>query len=212
MKAMTMIKALLLVQLWSVVVAGGAWLLQRDGRDRVGTSFPASNIWLILIVLSFLPGVLYLVPFGAAISLPKIETFELFPIQVSNSSAEGSGFLDYFTVYMGLSLLLMSRTLWRWSRLQGLPLAPTAEPDIFTTTAQLPPLTLSWPRRAVVIPLGFEAQAALIRHERAHLRRNDAELTLLLLLLQDMMLRNPGVNLPQSVPRWIRVSGLITCQ
>lgn len=194
MKVMTMIKALILAQLWSVVVAGGAWLLQRDGGGRVGTSFPTSNIWLILIVLSILPGVLYLVPFGAAISLPKIEAFELFPIQVSDSSAEGSGFLNYFTVYMGLSLLLMTRTLWRWSRLQGLPLVPTAEPDIFTTTAELPPLTLSWPRRAIVIPLGFEAQAALIRHERAHIHHNDAELTLLLLLLQDMMLRGPGVS------------------
>jgi len=46
----------------------------------------------------------------------------------------------------------------------------------------------------VVIPLEFETQAALIRHERAHLRHNDAELTLLLLLLQDMMLRTPGVS------------------
>ena len=189
-----MIEALILVHLWSLVVAGGAWVLQRDGDGRVGASFPASNIWLILIVLSFLPGVLYLVPFGAAISLPKIEAFELFPIQVSDSSAEGSGFLNYFSVYMGLSVLLMSRTLWRWSRLQGLALEPTAELDTFTTTAKLPPLTLSWPRRAVVIPLGLEAQAALIRHERAHIHHNDAELTLLLLLLQDMMLRTPGIS------------------
>lgn len=194
MKAMTMIKALILVHLWSLVVAGGAWLLQRDGAGRVGASFPASKIWLSLIVLSILPGILYLIPFGAAISLPKIAAFELIPAQVSDSPAEAAGFLNYFAVYLGLSLLLMSRTLWRWSRLQGIPLVPTVEPGIFTTTAALPPLTLSWPRRAVVIPVGYEAQAALIRHERAHLHHNDAELTLLLLLFQDLMLRSPGVS------------------
>lgn len=188
-----MIKALILVHLWSFVVAGGAWVLQRDGDGRVGASFPASNIWLILIILSFLPGVLYLMPFGAAISLPDIKILDLIPALVSESSAEGPGLLNYLTVYMGLSLLLIIRTLWRWSRLQSLPLAPTDEPNIFTTTAELPPLTLSWPRRAVVIPLGLETEAALVRHERAHLRHNDAELTLLLLLLQDMMLRNPGM-------------------
>lgn len=188
-----MIKALILVHLWSIVVAGGAWSLQRDGDGRVGTRFPASNIWLILIILSYLPGVLYLIPFGSAISLPDVKIFDLISAQVSESSAEGSGPLNYLTVYMGLSVLLIIRTLWRWSNLQSLPLAPTAEPDIFTTTAELPPLTLSWPRRAVVIPLGMEAVAALVRHERAHLRHYDAELTLLLLLLQDMMLRNPGM-------------------
>lgn len=189
-----MIKALILVHLWSFVVAGGAWVLQRDGDERVGASFPASNIWLILIILSFLPGVLYLVPFGAAISLPDIKIFELIPTQVSESSAEGLGPLNYLAVYMGLSLLLIIRTLWRWSRLQRLPLMPTTEPDVFTTTSEVPPLTLSWPRRAVVIPHGFQVQAALLRHERAHLHHKDAELTLLLLLLQDMMLRTPGVS------------------
>lgn len=194
MKVLMMIEAIILIHLWSLVVAGGAWVLQRDGDGRVGASFPASNIWLILIGLSILPGALYLAPFGTAISMPKIEAFELLAIQVSDSSAEGPGFLNYLMIYLGLSLLLMSRTLWRWSRLQGLPLVPTAEPDIFTTTAALPPLTLSWPRRAVVIPLGLEAQPALMRHERAHLRHNDAELTLLLLFLQDVMLRNPGMS------------------
>jgi len=127
-----MIKALILVHLWSLFVAGGAWVLQRDGKEPVGARFPASNIWLILIGLSILPGVLYLTPFSEAISTPKIEAFELLTIQVSVSSAEGTGFLNYLTVYLGVSLLLMSRTLWRWSRLQGLSLAPTAEPDIFT--------------------------------------------------------------------------------
>ncbi len=189
-----MIKALILVQLWSLVVASGAWVLQRDGSGRLGAHFPAPNTWLILIMLSLLPGMLYLIPFSSVISIPKIEAFEAFPIQVGDGAAASSRLPNLLTVYMGLGIFLMGRTLWRWSRLQGLPLAPTAEPDIFSTPAALPPLTLSWPRRAVVVPLGSENQAALIRHERAHLRYNDAELTLLLLLLQDVMLRNPGMS------------------
>jgi len=194
MKVLMMIKALILIHLWSLVVAGGAWVLQRDGDGPVGASFPASNIWLILIVLCFLPGALYLLPLGAAISIPNIEIFDLIPTQVSESSAEYPASLNYLAVYMGLSLLLIIRTLWRWFRLQRLPLIPTAEPGVYTTTSEIPPLTLSWPRRTVVIPHGFEAQAALIRHERTHLLHHDAELTLLLLLLQDMMLRNPGIS------------------
>ena len=194
MKVVMMIKALILIHLWSLAVAGIAWVLQRDGNGRVGARFPTSNIWLILIGLSIVPGALYFVLFDAAISIPKIEGFELLAIQVGDSSTEGSGFLNYLTVYLGLCLLTMSHTLWRWARLQSLPLAPTTERDIFTTATELPPLTLSWPRRAIVIPHEFKPQAALIRHERAHLRHNDAELTLLLLLVQDMMLRNPGMS------------------
>ena len=189
-----MIKALILIHLWSLVVATCAWGLQRDGDGRVGARFPDSNIWLILITLSFLPGVLSIIPFGAAITLPQIEAFEMLPIQVSESAAKTSETLNLLAVYIGLSLLLMSRTLWRWGRLQILPLMPTTEPGIYTTTSEMPPLTLSWPRRAVVIPVGYKIQGALILHERAHLSHNDAELTLFLLLLQDIMLRSPGVS------------------
>lgn len=58
MTVVMMIKVLILIQLWSLVVAGIAWVLQRDGNGRVGARFPAPTIWLTLIVLSFLPGVL----------------------------------------------------------------------------------------------------------------------------------------------------------
>jgi len=194
MKAVMMIKALILIHLWSLVVAGGAWILQRDGDGRVGVRFPASNIWLALIILSFVPGVLSLMHFGGAISIPDIGVLEQIPVQISESSATRSGFLNYLTIYMGLSLLLIVRTLWQWSRLQRLPLTPTPVSDVFTTTSEVPPLSLSWPRRAVVIPAGLENTEALIRHERAHLRHYDAELTLFLLILQDVMLQNPGVS------------------
>lgn len=148
----------------------------------------------MLIGLCVLPGVLHLLPISTAISIPVIEELELLPLQINDSTADGPGTVPYLSVYTGLILLLVSRTLWRWLRLQRARLVPTAEPDVFTTTEELPPLTLSWPRRAVVIPLGLEAKPALIRHERAHLRYFDAEITLLLLLLQDVMLRNPGIS------------------
>ncbi|MEM7662094.1 MAG: M56 family metallopeptidase [Pseudomonadota bacterium] len=189
-----MIEALILVHLWSLVVAGCAWALQRDGGGRIGARFPAPNIWLTLIALCFVPGALFLMPLGNAISLPEIEIFELIPAQVGESSAVNPRPFNYLLAYIFSSLLLIIHTLWRWSRLQRLPLNPTIEPGVYTTTSDIPPLTLSWPRRAVVIPRGFEDQAALIRHERAHLRQYDSELTLLLLILRDAMLRSPGVS------------------
>ena len=189
-----MIKALIIIHLWSLVVAGGAWALQRDGNGRIGVHFPEPYIWLALIMLCLLPGALYLIPFSKFISIPTIEAFEIFSLQAGDVPTDETRPLNFLALYIGVGGLLMGRTLWRWLRLQRLPLKPTAESDIFTTTAELPPLTLSWPRRAVVIRHGFEARAALLRHERAHLRHNDAELTLLLLLLQDLMLRNPGMS------------------
>lgn len=194
MKVTTMIKALILVHFWSLVVAGSAWVLQRDGNKNVGASFPASNVWLILIIVSFLPSVFALIPFSSSIDLPEIEGLDLFPVQVNDSAVVDSSPFNFLYIYIALCLCFISRTLWRWSRLQALDLMPTTEPDVFTTSADIPPLTLSWPRRAVVIPVGYKKESALIRHERAHLRHYDAELTLLLLLIQDVMLRNPGVS------------------
>jgi len=188
-----MIKAFILVHLWSLVVASGAWALQRDGAGQIGASFPSPIVWLTLIALSLLPGVLYLIPFEKAISFPTLEILELIPIQAYVSSTEGPAPINYLMIYIGLTIVFMSRTLWRWLRLQQLPLVPTDVPDVFTTNSQVPPITLSWPRRAIVVPNEFTIQPTLIRHERTHLHHYDAELTLLLLLLQDSMLRNPGI-------------------
>ena len=55
-------------------------------------------------------------------------------------------------------------------------------------------MILSWPSRAVVIPDDFQNQAALIRHERAHLRHHDGEMTLCLLIVRDLLLRNFGLS------------------
>ena len=189
-----MIKAIILVQLWSVIVAAITWFLQRDKGQDFGENFPAPKVWLTLIALCVLPGVLYYAPFDMPINLPDIEAIQVLPVPVNEASVESFEFLNYLAVYMGFSLLFIGRTLWKWMRLQGLALDATAEPDVFTTSEKLPPLTLSWPHRAIVVPLGLEDQAALIRHERAHLKHNDPEITLLLLLLQDTLLRNPGIT------------------
>jgi len=189
-----MIKALILIHLWSLIVAACAWVLQRDGGRYIGARFPAPHIWLGLTALCFLPSVISLMPVTASVSLPQMEVFQIFADPISAASEEGSFAINYVGIYLGLCLLLMGRTVWRWSRLQLLSLSPTDNPDIFTTADSVPPLTLSWPRRVIVIPAGYQNELALIRHERAHLHHKDAEMTLGLLILKDMMLRNAGMS------------------
>lgn len=189
-----MIEAVALVHVWSLIVAGIARILQRDSKGRIGARFPSPNVWLVLIILCLLPGVFYVMPFGTTISIPEIEAFEFIPSQIVENSDTGLVPLGYFDVYLLVGIVLMARTLWRWLRLQRLPLAQTSEKGVFTTTSKVPPLTLSWPRRAIVIPHEMQSQAAVIQHERAHLKHRDAELTLCLLLLQDLMLRSPSVS------------------
>jgi len=189
-----MIKALILVHLWSLVVAASAWALQRDCKESTGANFPTPNIWLGLIMLSLLPGILILLPFDQSISFLKIETFEILNESISDKPSPHLSSLNYLTLYFSVSAWLIGCTLWRWYRLQCLPLIATIKPDVFTTTLPLPPLTLSWPRRAIVIPDGLQTQPALINHERAHLYYKDAEITLCLLILRDVMLRGVGVS------------------
>ena len=189
-----MLKALIIIHIWSMVIAGCAWVLQRDGKGKVGTSFPAANVWLWLILMSIVPGVLCAIPFDEALVLPKINDLGVFSNQSSIGAAVDPMPFGYLTIYIGLASLLACRTLWSWARLQSLSLSPSTEPDIFTTASKIPPLTLSWPRRAIVIPAELEMHDTLIAHEREHLRNNDAELTLLFLLLRDIMLFNPAIS------------------
>jgi len=194
MKAGMMIKALILVHLWTLIVTFSAWALQRDGGKPVGASFPTPKIWLSLIALCFLPSIISFMPFNASVNLPQLDIFETLAEPMSPGSEAGPLTINYVALYIGLCLLLMGRTLWRWSRLQCLSLSPTETPDIFTTTDSLPPLTLSWPRRVIVIPKGYQSEPALIRHERVHLNHKDAEITLGLLLVNDILLRNPAMS------------------
>ncbi len=66
-----MIEALGLVQLWSLIVAGGAWYLQRDSGQRIVSRFPAPNVWAMLIWASLLPGLIYLIPFNDYVCSPS---------------------------------------------------------------------------------------------------------------------------------------------
>lgn len=194
MKAMTMLKAIILIHLWSIAVAGCAWVLQSDGSGKVGASFPAANTWLRLILVSIFPGLLCVIPFDAAIDLSKMGALDVFSNQTDVGAVASPAPFNFLAIYLGIGIIFMGRTIWQWSRLQNLSLTPGDKVDVFTTTSNVPPLTLSWPRRAVVIPSGLEAQAALVAHERAHLRHYDAELTLLLLLLRDLLLYSPGIG------------------
>jgi len=189
-----MLKALILVHLWSLIVAGGAWILERDGKGRVGEHFPKPGIWLGLVALCFVPGILHFLPIGTFIKLPEIEIFEQISSEVSGASVEFPEPLNYSAIYFFISFLFAVRTLRGWTCLQRLELEKTVEQGVFTTNSNVPPLTLSWPRRAIVVPNDLLDTPALVRHEQAHLRYHDAELTLLLLLLKDLTLRNPGIG------------------
>jgi len=189
-----MIKALILTHLWTLLIALVAWGLQRDKGGRLGVHFPSPRIWLGLIGLCFFPGLISLLPINSPVSLPAIESFEAAPVPLAFGGGAGAWSINYLIVYSVLALLLAGRTLFGWARLQVMSVDLTDEIDVFTTPSNLPPLTLSWPRRAVVVPNGLQDEAALIRHERAHLRHHDAEVTLCLLVLRDLMLRSFGFS------------------
>lgn len=188
-----MIKALIITHLWSLIIAAIAWGLQRDKNGAVGINFPAPKIWMGLIALSFLPGALSFISFDTAIVL-EMKIIEAISDPIAATTTGDVPPISYLMVYCVFSLVLMSQTLWQWARLQCLSLRPTSDHDIFLTDANVPPLTLSWPRRAVVLPSDGQNHQALIKHERTHLRHKDAEVTLFLLLIKDMMLRGVGIG------------------
>ncbi len=189
-----MIKALILTHLWTLMIALVAWGLQRDKGRRLGVHFPSPRIWLGLIGLCFTPGLISLLPINSPVSLPTIEILEAAPAPLTIGGGASGWSINYLIVYFVLALLLVGRTLFGWARLQVISVDLTDEIDVFTTPSNLPPLTLSWPRRAVVVPDGLQDETALIRHERAHLRYHDAEVTLCLLVLRDLMLRSFGFS------------------
>ena len=190
-----MIKVLILLHVWSCIVASLAWVLQRNKSGQIGKNFPPPNIWLGFIILIFLPAAISIVSVDTAVSLPKITIFE-FLSEASAVSPEKQSFavLSFLTFYASWTVLLMGQTLWRWFQLQSLSLIPTKDSDVFNTSYVIPPLTLSWPRRCIVLPTGLEIKETLIKHERTHLKYYDAEITLCLLLLRDIMLRGLGIS------------------
>ena len=194
MKRAKMIKALIITHLWSLLIALSAWALQRDKGGRPGAYFPTPAVWLGLIFFCFLPGLISLLPVSPPITLPSIEIFETDIAPSNVEQNENVWSIDNMTIYFTLACLLSSHTLFRWARLQFIPVNPTCEPDVFSTSSNLPPLTLSWPRSAIIVPDGLQNHAALIRHERSHLRHHDAEITLCLLIARDLLLHSFGFS------------------
>ena len=194
MMGLMMIKALIITHLWSLLIALVAWALQRDKGDKPGAYFPDPKVWLGLIGLCFLPGLMSLLPVRAPVNLPTIEIFETASNVMAVAQNETVWSINYLALYFGISLLLAARTLFRWARLQLISVTTTKDADVFTTSETLPPLTLSWPRRAIIVPEGLQGETAVIRHERAHMRHHDAEITLGLLIVRDLMLRSFGLS------------------
>ena len=100
--------------------------------------------------------------------------------------------------YVCVTLILILTTFGTWAKLQTLDLEPTAIGTVYKTTKPLPPLTLSWPRRLIVLPesvlsLPKRQKEMIISHERVHLRHYDAEVTLMLLILKHIFWINPAM-------------------
>ncbi len=189
-----MIKALLVTHFWSLFIAGFAWVLQRDGKGRLGGNFPQPGIWLGLIYLCVVPGIFSFVPVNPPYDMPSIESVGLNVIPTDVVEAFPTFSFSVFWLYIFIASMFMIQTLWRWIKLQNLTVSPTDEPDIYLSSDNIPPLTLSWPRRIVLVPHGMETATGLVTHERTHLKHHDAELTLLMLLMRDFLLRAPGIT------------------
>lgn len=189
-----MIKALVIFHVWSLVLGIFAWFLQRD-RAIVGESFPRPGVWMGLIYLCIFSACFSLVPISNAPSQISLsaETLMLdrIPENVEISTLVFS--INFLWVYAALAGFFLSQTIWKWVHLQRLVIKPTRHKDVFLTDFS-PPLTLSWPRRAILLPQALLDSDSLIKHERTHLRHYDAEMTVLLLLLRDISLRAPGIS------------------
>jgi len=189
-----MTKVLIITHLWSLIIAVLAWCLQRDKDENTGTCFPTPRVWLGLIALCFMPAIIIISPVNTSMKLNTIEIFDIITKLSNPQAPEEVKSFNYMLIYMVLASLFLGQTLWQWIKLQSISLISTANPNIYITASKVPPLTLSWPQRAVVIPKEIKKCDALIRHEEAHLQHHDAEMTLGLLLLKDIMLRNLGIS------------------
>lgn len=194
MQERVMIKALLLTHIASLIIAGAAWIFQRDGKGRIGANFPAPTIWLGLIGFCFLPALLcsFLTAAGSPASVQGMNVFTSVFESAEQNLSPASPLAIWPFLYGAVATLLIVRTLWQWARLQRLPMRPGPAPDVWLTDVSVPPLTLSWPRRRIVLPAPLSHEARIIAHERTHLHHHDAEVTLALLVFKGAFLGNPG--------------------
>ncbi len=189
-----MIKALFVIHVWSLFLAGFAWVLQRDGNGKLGGNFPVPGIWLGLIYLCMVPGIFSFVPVDPPYDLPSLDVVGTSLASNAIGDLPGSASFSLLWLYFLPASAFVTQTLWRWIKLQRLPANPTDDPDVYISSQAVPPLTLSWPRRAILIPEGLDGAKGLIAHEKTHLKHFDAELTLLMLVLRDLLWRSPGIS------------------
>jgi len=189
-----MIKAILIIHVWSLIVAALAWGLSRFRQKDSYELFPDAGIWLGLFCLCLFSGLFSLIPMSAPENFAYSGVHEAFQSSSKFIESPSRTYLNMGEIYLIIAAAFMVQTFWRWFSLQRLSVSPTPDPQVYISDENIPPLTRSWPRRAIIVPVALIHADIIIRHEKTHLRHNDAELTLLLLLIRDFFWRAPGMS------------------
>jgi len=186
--------------LWVILTAlvFGRWLTSKARTPNVWTYFIA--ISLLPLLAAFIIPLLNTVPFEWAINAKSVQTqIE----RMTEEFASFSGDLSLWTfgayIYGAMAAFKVIGVVVRWTHLQLMPLSITETQGVYITDRDVPALALSWPKRCVVLPvttetLSEEARCQIIAHERAHLKYNDAEITLIYLILQNIFWANPAMR------------------
>jgi len=152
-----------------------------------------------IIIAGVFPAVFSLVSTWLSLSTPEALSVVLPPLGTVQTlqdlpQSRPELLIIFKILYFTLAAVFLVRTLRKWFALQCLQLISTADPKVFLTDENMPPLTLSWPRRSIVLPtsLSVDSHEIIIAHEQAHLQHYDAELTLLFLCLKDIFWINPA--------------------
>ena len=187
--------------LWVILTAlvFGQWLTSKARTPNIWTYFIALS--LLPLLAAFIIPLFNTVPFEWAINANSVQTqIERMTEEVA---APFSGGLSFWTfgayIYGAIAVCKVIGVMARWTRLQLMPLSITETQGIYITDRDVPALALSWPKRCVVLPvtakaLSDEARGQIIAHERAHLKYNDAEITLIYLILQNLFWANPAMR------------------
>lgn len=186
--------------LWIILIAliFGRWLTSQARTPNVWTYFIALS--LLPLLAAFIIPLLNTVPFEWAINAKSVQTqIERMAEEVAPFSKGLSLWMFLAYIYGAIAALKVIGVVVRWTRLQLMPLSITETQGVYITDRDVPALALSWPKRCVVLPatakaLSREARGQIIAHERAHLKYNDAEITLIYLILQNLFWTNPAMR------------------
>ena len=186
--------------LWIILIAliFGRWLTSQARTPNVWTYFIALS--LLPLFAAFIIPLFNTVPFEWAINAKSVQTqIERMAEEVAPFSKGLSLWMFLAYIYGAIAALKVIGVVVRWTRLQLMPLSITETQGVYITDRDVPALALSWPKRCVVLPataetLSEEARGQIIAHERAHLKYNDAEITLIYLILQNLFWANPAMR------------------